>query len=347
MRSTALTSAFALASVTLVAFGCTADAPTEAPSAGVDPVANQAAAAATPQLLASGLQGASGSAIGPGQALFVTEGAAGRISRVDPRTGQVTTFANGLPPAIIPIGGAIDVAFIGGTAYALVTLVGPEFGGSDVVGIYRVDGPDQFTVIADIGAFNLANPPTIEFDFFLPTGLQYAIEPYRGGFLVSDGHLNRVLHVTLDGEIQVFRAFGNTVPTGLAVHGNTIYMAEAGAVPHLPENGRVVAFTPQSTSATVVATGAPLAVDVGFGRGRTLFALAQGTWDGAFEGSPALPNTGSLMRVNADGSMTSIADGLNLPTSFQVIGNTAYVVTLTGEVWTIGNLAGPPLGVGR
>jgi sugar lactone lactonase YvrE len=340
MRSTALTSAFALASVTLVAIGCTADAPTEAPSAGVDPVANQAAAAATPQLLASGLQGASGSAIGPGQALFVTEGAAGRISRVDPKTGQVTTFASGLPPAIIPIGGAIDVAFIGGTAYALVTLVGPEFGGSDVVGIYRVDGPDQFTVIADIGAFNLANPPTIEFDFFLPTGLQYAIEPYRGGFLVSDGHLNRVLHVTLDGEIQVFRDFGNTVPTGLAVHGNTIYMAEAGAVPHLPEDGRVVAFTPQSTSATVVATGAPLAVDVGFGRGRTLYALAQGTWDGAFEGSPALPNTGSLMRVNADGSMTSVADGLNLPTSFQVIGNTAYVVTLTGEVWTIENLRG-------
>jgi sugar lactone lactonase YvrE len=347
MRRIALTPGSVLACVTLVAIGCTADAPTETPSAGIDPAAKQAAVAATPQLLASGLQGASGSAMGPGQALFVTEGAAGRISRVDPRTGQVTTFASGLPPAIIPIGGAIDVAFIGGTAYALVTLVGPDVGGSDVVGIYRVDGPDQFTVIADIGAFNMANPPTIEFDFFLPTGLLYAMEPFRGGFLVSDGHLNRVLHVTLDGEIEVFRAFGNTVPTGLAIGGNTIYMAEAGAVPHLPEDGRVVAFTPQSTSATVVASGAPLAVDVGFGRGRTLFALAQGTWDGAFEGSPALPNTGSLMRVHADGGMTTVADGLNLPTSFQVIGNTAYVVTLTGEVWTIDNVAGPPFGVGQ
>jgi tRNA G46 methylase TrmB len=67
-------------------------------------------------------------------------------------------------------------------------------------------------------------------------------------------------------------------------------MAEAGAEPHLPEDGRVVAFTPQSTSATVVATGAPLAVDVGFGRGRTLYALAQGTWDGAFEGSWTIEN---------------------------------------------------------
>ena len=30
------------------------------------------------------------------------------------------------------------------TAYALVTLVGPDVGGSDVDGIYRVDGPDSF-----------------------------------------------------------------------------------------------------------------------------------------------------------------------------------------------------------
>ena len=32
-------------------------------------------------------------------------------------------------------------------------------------------------------------------DFFVPTGVQYALEPYRGGFLVTDGHHNRVLRV--------------------------------------------------------------------------------------------------------------------------------------------------------
>jgi hypothetical protein len=88
--------------------------------------------------LVTSLAGASGSSIGPGGAIYVTEGAAGRISRVDPNTGAVTTFASGLPPSIIGIGGAIDVAFIGGTAYALVTLVGPDVGGSSIVGIYRV-----------------------------------------------------------------------------------------------------------------------------------------------------------------------------------------------------------------
>ena len=67
----------------------------------------------TAELFVFGLQGASGSTIGPDGALYVTEGAVGRISRVDLSTGAVTTFASGLPESIIGIGGAIDVAFIG------------------------------------------------------------------------------------------------------------------------------------------------------------------------------------------------------------------------------------------
>ena len=58
-----------------------------------------------------------GSTIGPDGALYVTEGAAGRISRVDPQTGEKTTFASGLPRAIISIGGSIGVAFIDNIAY--------------------------------------------------------------------------------------------------------------------------------------------------------------------------------------------------------------------------------------
>src|SRR5436190_22854806 len=209
-------------------------------------------------LLVTGLEGATGSTIGPDGALYVTEGAAGRISRVDPQTGEITTFASGLPKSIIGIGGAIDVAFIGNTAYALVTLVSPDVGGSDVDGIYRVDGPDSFTVVADIGAFAVLHPPTIPFEIDVPSGVQYAIQTYRGGFLVTDGHLNRVYRVTLDGEVSVFIAFGDIVPTGLAVGGDTIYLAEAGPVPHLPENGKVVSFGPKSSIATEVASGAPL-----------------------------------------------------------------------------------------
>ena len=300
--------------------------------------------------LVAGLEGASGSAIGPGGALYVTEGAAGRISRVDPRTGAVTTFASGLPKSIIGLGGAIDVAFIGKTAYALVTLVGPQpqvpFPGgnpNDVVGIYRVDGPNNFTVVADIGKWSIDNPPPPNTSF-VPSGLQYALETYRGGFLVTDGHHNRVLRVTLSGDISEVIAFDNTVPTGLAVSGNTVYMAEAGPLPHSPETGKVVSFGTKSPSATEVASGAPLLVDVEFGRGRDLFALSQGKWTSGDPGSPADPNTGSLLRVNKNRTFTVIKSGLDRPTSLELIGNTAYVVTLGGEIWKIDDVSGPPHG---
>jgi sugar lactone lactonase YvrE len=295
--------------------------------------------------LVTGLEGGSGSTLGPGGALYVTESAAGRISRVDPQTGEITTFASGLPTGSGGFGGAVDVAFIGTTAYALVTLVGPDVGGSDVVGIYRVDGPDSFTVVADIGAFSMDHPPTT--DFAVPTGVQYALEPYRDGFLVTDGHHNRVLRVTLDGEVTEVIAFDNIVPTGLAVSGDTVYMAEAGPVPHRPEDGKVVAFRPKSPTATEVASGASLLVDVEFGREHRLYALSQGDFSGDPEGSPALPNTGALVKVNRDGTFTVITDGLDRPTSLEFIGGTAYVVTLTGEIWTIDGVSGSPPDVGH
>ncbi len=288
-------------------------------------------------LLVSGLEGAIGSTVGPDGALYVTEGAAGRISRVDPQTGAVTTFASGLPKQVIALGGVMDVAFIGETAYALVTLVGdPAVGGHDVAGIYRVDGPDSFTIIADIGQFSIKNPPVTPFD--LSTGVQYALQPFQGGFLVTDGHHNRVLRVTLDGTITQMIAFDDIVPTGLAasVSLNTVYMAEAGPVPHNPETGKVVAFVPGSSTATEVASGAPLLVDVEYGCCGTLYALSQGDFKaGDAPGSPAQPNTGSLLKVNSDGTFTVIMDKLNQPTSLEFIGNTAYVVTLTGEIWKI------------
>jgi hypothetical protein len=294
-------------------------------------------------LLVRGLRGGSGSTVGPGGALYVTEAAAGTVLRVDPKTGETTTFATGLPRRVVGTGGAMDIAFLGGTAYVLVTLVGPDVGGSNVVGIYRVDKPGSISVIADLGQFALANPPDTA--FAVPTGVQYALEIYRGDFLVTDGHHNRVLRVTRDGEINEFLAFDNIVPTGLEVSGETIYMAEAGPLPHLPETGKVVAFSPRSAAVVEVASGASLLVDVEAGRGRTLYALSQGDFSGGPAGAPALPNTGALVQVNRDGAFTVIWEGLDRPTSLELIGNTAYVVTLAGEIWKFDNVSCPPYGV--
>ncbi len=285
----------------------------------------------------------SGSTIGPDRALYVTDGPGGRVLRVDPETGAVTTFASGLPPAIpaVGIGGAMDVAFVDDTAYVLVTLVGPALGQPDVVdGIYRIEKDGTATAIADIGAWSIAHPPATP--FFVPSGVQYALQTFRGGFLVTDGHHNRVLRVSRDGDIRPVIAFDNIVPTGLEVRGDKIYVGQAGPIPHLPQNGKVVRLNPKTTAAEEVASGAPLIVDVEFGSGCQLYALSQGIWDLPVtpenEGAPASPNTGSLVRVERDGTFAPVVDGLDRPTSVDFIGNTAFVVTLTGKVIRIDNV---------
>ena len=162
-----------------------------------------------------------GSTVGPDRALYVTDGPGGRVLRIDPRTGAVSTFASGLPRKhpVPPIGAATDVVFAGRTAYVLVSLVGPAFGQPDVVGgLYRVRRDGTATPVVDLGAFSIAHPPATP--FFVPSGVQYAVERYRDGFVVTDGHHNRVLRVTDRGRISVMRAFGNIVPTGLEVRGN-------------------------------------------------------------------------------------------------------------------------------
>jgi len=288
-----------------------------------------------PQVLTTGLQGSVGSAVGPDGALYVTEALAGRVSRVDRRTGRTSTYADGLPRRVLPgVGGAIDVAFLRGRAYVLVTLVSPDVGGTGIDGIYRVDGPHAFTVVADIGAWSVDHPPVTPFT--VATGVQYALQPYRGGFLVTDGHHNRVLQVGLRGDISQAYAFGNVVPTGLATRGRTVIVAQAGPVPHLPSNGRLVALSIRQNSAREVASGAPLLVDVEFGPHHRLYALAQGRLTpGNPEGSPADPDTGGLYRAGEGGALTLVAPGLDRPTSVEIAGDTAYVVTLAGTVVVI------------
>jgi sugar lactone lactonase YvrE len=299
----------------------------------------------SPRLLASGLMGTIGATIGPDGALYVAEGAIGKITRINLRSGEMRTFAYGLPPAVIPIGGATDIAFIGRTAYVLVALVDFTGNGTGVPnGIYRIDDKDSFTVIADLGAYSLENPPVIDpagsWDYFVATGVQYALQPYGDGLLVSDGHHNRVLHVAIDGDagtITELKQFGNVVPTGLAATADRVYSAELGPLPHLPEDGRVVSFDPLDTAATrVVASGVSMIVDVEFGPQGTLYALSQGDKpdDPNFvAGDPAAPNTGRLLSIESDGTFTVLADGLDRPTSLDFACDIAVVVTLTGEVW--------------
>ena len=76
-----------------------------------------------------------------------------------------------------------------------------------------------------------------------------------------------------------------------------------------------------------------------FGPGHRLYALSQGVGSGDPEGAPAAPDTGALVKVDRDGTFTVLVDRLNQPTSLEFIKHTAYVVTLSGEIWKIKGVA--------
>lgn len=290
------------------------------------------------ELVTDALQAPIGSTIGPDGALYVADTPTGNVVRVDTATGETSAYATGFP-ATEAGGGPFDITFVGETAYVLVTLVTPEVGGTAANGVYRVDGTDTHTLIADLGAWSADNPPTTE--FFLASGVQYAFDPTKrgDGFLVTDGHHNRVLFVSMGGEIQQVAQFENIVPTGLDVDRRRVILAEAGPVPHDPSTGRVVALDRRDEQPRVLASGYSLVVDVQ-SAGCRLYALSQGDYaPGAPEGAPALPDTGDLLKVNRDGTFTALIEELNQPTSLSFDRDTGYIVSLAGSVWRVDDLA--------
>jgi hypothetical protein len=195
--------------------------------------------------------------------------------------------------------------------------------------------------VVDLYAWSVAHPP-LNSDYFIPGGYTYAMQSYERGFLVTDAHHNRVLKVGLTGAVSVFKDFNSdVVPTGLDRAGRTVVVAQAGPVPHLPSTGRVVALRRPAGTAVELATGAPLLVDVEVAH-HTLYGLAQGFWPYAGqegkEGYPAAARTGLLMRADRNGHFQPLVSGLDRPTTFEIIGDSAYVITITGKVIKVAGL---------
>ena len=112
-----------------------------------------ASSCADPVLLASGLQGTIGATIGPDGGLYVPEGGArpDHAGRARHRRGHdVRQWA---------AAGALRRGDRRRLHRHDRLRPGHAVAPDHVVGIYRVDDADSFTVIADLGAFSVANPP--------------------------------------------------------------------------------------------------------------------------------------------------------------------------------------------
>jgi hypothetical protein len=293
-------------------------------------------------LLVDGLASANGSTVGPDGALYVAVAEEGKILRVHPRSGNIRTFAEGLPLPLpeIGYGGVVDVVFRKHTAYALVTFVDQQFGGTEANGVYRIDDRDDHTLIADLSAWSREEENLPPAPIELEGGNPFAIESVRGGFLVTDGNHNRLLHISKRGHIEEVVQFDNVVPTGLEVNRKKIYVGQAGPIPHAPETGRVISLNRWDLDERLIASGYPLIVDVEFGKCGRLFALSNGRPDDDPEvAEPAAPDTGALLRVK-NGEFRPVVEELDRPTSVDFIRGHAYITTLEGEVWRVKGLGG-------
>jgi hypothetical protein len=269
-----------------------------------------------------------------------TGGYNARISRIDPRTGVRTTVVDKLPSSQTSpnlgnlVSGVSDVKFLGDTLYGMEAGAGCSHGlaptGNPVTSdntIFRVNPDGSVTLVADLSAFVKANPvanpepPTPPGDFE-PDGTWYGMVAVRGALYATEPNHQEVDQVTPDGRISrvidmSVQFPGNTNPsawvgpTGIAYHG-TFYVGTLGQFPVVPGTERIYQITPGG-QLQVAASGLTAVLGVAFDHEGRMYALETDTVRG-FPGQAAA-GSGMVVRVNEDGSLTTIASGLTFPTA--------------------------------
>ena len=127
--------------------------------------------------------------------------------------------------------------------------------------------------------------------------------------------------------------------------GNTIYMAEAGPVPHLPAGRQDRGVRPEF----IVGDAGRLGRSAPRGRGIRPRSHALRALAGVLRAGQPRGFTGrarhrlARARSTATAPSPTLFEPLDRPTSLELIGTTAYVVTLTGQIWKIDGVGVPPV----
>ena len=322
--------------------------------------------------LASGLS-TTGSTIGPDGALYVPlpgtggdeeltldpdiaaevgadkayVGLTGSVVRIDPATGAQTTYADEIPS--IAIGqagpgegtGATDVTFMGDTLYVLTT------GSADVLGkpeypnaIYELQSDGSWDLFANISEYNLDNPA--DFPDAIPGGNPFAIETRGTGFVVADGNANRLLLVSSTGDISLIAQFDNVVPTGLEVPDDTgpVWNTWFSPEPHTADASFLQEVAVPGGAVTTVADGWAMMIDVEQTDDGAVYVLQ---FAGESSDPDAEPPPGTLLRLADDGTLQPVVAGLPVATSLSFSGDTAFITSLTGQVWRVDNVNDLPV----
>ncbi|WP_237831051.1 ScyD/ScyE family protein [Sandaracinobacteroides sayramensis] len=310
-------------------------------------------------IFAQNLNNPRGLAFGPDGALYIAEGGtfnpggpsiiqegqpaefglSGSITRVE--NGVQTRIVTGLPSLTgITSGsstGAADIAFLNGTGYFLIGLgadpaartgaLGSAPEAVDLGGLYSFSG-NVVTKLADIAAFEALNNPA---------GGPIDSNPFKltagpGRLLVTDAGGNSLLSVTPEGVVSLEAVFpgrdigggfpSDSVPTGVAVGPDgAFYVGELTGFPFTPGQAQIFRIDADDGTRSVHATGFTNLTDIAWGADGFLYALQFA--DSGIPGGPP----GSLVRLEADGSLTTIFGGLIAPVGLEIGADGAFYVT--------------------
>jgi len=296
----------------------------------------------------------------PGPIGPYTGGYNSSIVRIDPSTGATTTVVKGLPSSQTSpasgnlVSGVASVQFIGNTLYGIEAGAGSSHGllrsDSPVPRnpvywdntIFRVNPDGTVTMVADLSAFVKANPVAKpNADDFEPDGTWYSMVAVRGKLYAVEPNHGELDQITTDGQISrvldFSAVYGHVVPTSVAYHGN-FYVGNLGTFPINPHSEHIYQVTP-SGQTQVAASGLTTVVGVAFDAQGRMYALESFTDSVSGFPDPTGQGKGDVVRINDDGSLTTIATGLTFPT--------AMTFGPDGNLYVSNNGFGVPDGLGE
>jgi hypothetical protein len=242
----------------------------------------------------------------------------GRISKID-GNGARTTVTDQLPSSqaneIIggDVEGVADVEFVGNTLYALLAGAGCSHGVASVPnGIVKVNANGTWSMIANLSAYQLANPvANSEDEDFEPDGTWYSMINVRGDLYAVEPNHGELVKVTTGGSItrvvDISAQVGHIVPTAIAYHGN-FYVGNLNVFPIAGGASKVYKINPAGQMKEDLG-GLNTVLGLVFDSRDRMYVLEMTA------GAPfPTPGLGRIIRVEPNGKKTVIATGLSLPT---------------------------------
>lgn len=289
-------------------------------------------------VVATGLFNPRGLAFGPDGALYIAEAGRGgdvavkagadrvpyqigrtaRVVRVTP-SDDIQVVVDGLPSVHTPddVFGVTGVAFVDETLYALTAAGGRDVGDPTFDNtILRVGHDGEVTVVANLTQANYADPPVARLRDLradVEGGVPYGLATLGGRLYATDGNLETVTEIALDGSLRRLLAYpaSDHVLVGLApAPDGSLWVAEYGPWPHPPGAAKISRLTLDGQRVDAW-TGLSTAIGVAFGPDGSSYALE-------FSSGRRVPATGRVLRRSPEGRVEVVATGLTYPTGLTV-----------------------------